>query len=651
MTTPMRALTAAVALLLTAGFATYTTAQPPAAPAGAEWRSYASDLASTKYSPLDQIDASNVSRLQIAWRWKSANFGARNEGNMETTPIMIGGVLYFAAGQRRVIIAADAATGETLWMYRLDEGTRASTFPRPYSRGVSYWSDGRGEDRILAVTAGYRLVALDAKTGVPVPTFGNKGLVDLYEGLERAKEGEIGLTSPPTVVKNVVVVGAALKNGTAPASKTNVPGDVRGFDVRTGKLLWTFHTIPRPGEFGYDTWKNSSAEYTGNTGVWAPISADEELGYIYLPVEEPTGDYYGGERPGNGLFGESLVCLDVNTGKRVWHYQLIHHGIWDWDPPAAPNLVDVTVDGKKIKAVAQVTKQGFVYAFDRVTGQPIWPIVERPVPQSTVPGEQTSATQPFPTKPAPFELQGFTPDYLNNLTPEIHAEAEKIASRYKMGTLFTPSMVPEEGGKQGVLMLPSVNGGANWQGAAVDPETGILYVGSMTDPWVFTMAKSTPDRSDMAYIGRGGRPDRALGMPIVRPPWGRITAIDMNTGDHVWMKANGPAPDAIRNLPAAKGLDLSEAGNPAPATLLVTKTLLFTGEGSGLVNGAPGGGGPTFRVFDKKTGKILHEMKMPGLTSGSPMTYFWRGKQYIVLATTNRTDGAELVALTLRDGN
>jgi quinoprotein glucose dehydrogenase len=638
-------------LLVTAGILTLT-AQPPTI-AGAEWRSYGSDLASTKYSPLDQINASNVNRLQIAWRWKSNNFGPRMEGNMETTPLMVGGVLYFSAGQRRVIIAADAATGETLWMYRLEEGTRASAFPRPYSRGVSYWSDGKGDDRVLAVTAGYRLVALDAKTGVPVPSFGSKGLVDLFDGLERAKEGEIGLTSPPTVVKNIVVVGAALKNGTSPASKTNVPGDVRGFDARTGKLLWTFHTIPRPGEFGYDTWKDSSAEYTGNTGVWAPISADEELGYLYLPVESPTGDYYGGHRPGNGLFGESLVCLDMNTGKRVWHFQLIHHGIWDWDPPAAPNLVNLTVDGKKIKAVAQVTKQGFVYAFDRVTGQPIWPIVERPVPQSEIPGEQTSPTQPFPTKPAPFDLQGTSVDVLNNLTPEIYAEAQKIASRYQMGPLFTPPMVPKEGGKQGVLMLPSVNGGANWEGAAVDPETGILYVGSVTDPWVLAMAPATPDRSDMAYIGgRGaGRPERPLGLPLVRPPWGRITAIDMNTGEHVWMKANGSAPDAYRNLPAAKGLDLSEAGNPAIAMLLVTKTLLFAGEGAGLVNGAPNGGGPTLRMFDKKTGKILHEMKMPGLTSGTPMTYLWRGKQYIVLATTNRTEGAELVALTLPNGN
>ncbi len=640
----------AVALLLGCGAITDTAAQTGnlAVPPGAEWRSYAADSFSTKYSPLDQITADNVSKLRVAWRWKSNNFGPRNEGNMETTPLMIGGRLYFTAGQRRAVIAADAETGETLWMYRLEEGERASLFPRPYNRGVAYWKDSNGEERIFAVTAGYNLVALDARTGVPVPSFGAKGIVDLYDGLERVKPGEIGATSPPIVVKDVIIVGAALKNGTSPTSKTNVPADVRGYDVRTGKRLWTFHTIPRAGEFGNETWKNRSWEYTGNTGVWAPMSADEELGYVYLPVESPTGDFYGGERPGDGLFGESLVCLDAKTGKRIWHFQFIHHGLWDWDLPAAPNLLDITVDGKKIKAVAQVTKQGFVYTFDRVTGQPVWPIQERPVPQSDIPGEKTSATQPFPSKPPAFDVQGTSLDILNDLTPELKAESEKIASRYRLGPLFTPPMVQDTGGKAGVLMLPSVNGGADWEGAALDPETGVLYVGSVTDPWVLAM-QPAGDRSDMRYIGgrAGGRPDRPLGLPLVRPPWGRITAIDMNKGEFLWQKGNGPAPEVYRNNPAVKGIDLSEAGNPAPAMLLVTKTLLFAGEGSGLLNGAPNGGGPAFRAIDKRTGKILHELKLNGVTSGTPMTYLWKGKQYIVIATTNRTEGAELVALTL----
>jgi len=641
-------------LLLASGVVTYTAAQSgnAALAAGAEWRSYAADSFSTKYSPLDQINADTVSKLRIAWRWKSNNFGPRNEGNMETTPLMIGGRLYFTAGQRRLVIAADAETGETLWMYRLEEGDRASLFPRPYNRGVTYWKDSNadssGAERIYAVTAGYNLVALDAKTGVPVPSFGAKGIVDLYDGLERVKAGEIGATSPPIIVKDVIIVGAALKNGTSPASKTNVPADIRAYDVRTGKRLWTFHTIPRAGELGNETWKNGSWEYTGNTGVWAPMSADEELGYVYLPVESPTGDFYGGERPGDGLFGESLVCLDASTGKRVWHFQFIHHGLWDWDLPAAPNLLDITVNGRKIKAVAQVTKQGFVYTFDRVTGQPVWPIEERPVAQSDIPDEKTSATQPFPSKPPAFDVQGTSLDILNDLTPALKAESEKIASRYRLGPLFTPPMVQDAGGKTGVLMLPSVNGGADWEGAAVDPETGVLYVGSVTDPWVLAM-QPAGDRSDMRYIGgrAGGRPDRPLGLPLVRPPWGRITAIDMNKGEFLWQKANGPAPDVYRNNPAVKGIDLSEAGNPAPAMLLVTRTLLFAGEGSGLLNGAPNGGGPAFRAIDKKTGKILHELNLNGVTSGTPMTYLWKGKQYIVIATTNRTDGAELVALTL----
>ncbi|HSP66195.1 MAG TPA: hypothetical protein VLN48_00620, partial [Bryobacteraceae bacterium] len=333
---------------------------------------------------------------------------------------------------------------------------------------------------------------------------------------------------------------------------------------------------------------------------------------------------------------------------RIWHFQFIHHGVWDWDLPAAPNLLDITVDGKKIKAVAQVTKQGFVYTFDRVTGQPVWPIGEHPVPQSDIPGEKTSATQPFPSKPPAFDVQGTSLDILNDLTPALKAESEKIASRYRLGPLFTPPMVQDTGGKTGVLMLPSVNGGADWEGAAVDPETGVLYVGSVTDPWVLAM-QPAGDRSDMKYIGgrAGGRPDRPLELPLVRPPWGRITAIDMNKGEFLWQKANGPAPEVYRNNPAVKGIDLSEAGNPAPAMLLVTKTLLFAGEGSGLLNGAPNGGGPAFRAIDKKTGKILHELKLNGVTSGTPMTYLWKGKQYIVIATTNRTEGAELVALTL----
>ena len=387
---------------------------PDALPNGA---TTAATPRSTKYSPLDQINASNVSKLHIAWSWNARNFGRRAEFNWEVTPLMVGGRLFFTAGTRRDAVAIDAATGETLWMYRLDEGARGETVARRNNRGLAYWSDGRDE-RILLISPGYQLIALDARTGRPIPAFGKDGIVDLWEGLDRAvvKPGQIGSCSPAIVVRDVVVVGAALQAGTAPRSKNNVPGYIRGYDVRTGKRLWTFRTIPQPGEFGNETWENGSWKFTGNTGAWGPLSADEELGYVYVPVETPTGDFYGGHRPGDNLFGESLVCLDARTGKRVWHFQLVHHGVWDWDPPTAPTLLDITVGGRRIKAVAQITKQAWVYVFDRVTGKPVWPIEERPVPQSDVPGERTSPTQPFPTKPAAFDRQGITlgrPDRLH----------------------------------------------------------------------------------------------------------------------------------------------------------------------------------------------------------------------------------------------
>src|SRR5450432_3127209 len=422
-----------------------------------EWRFYGGDAGTTKYSPLGQIDESNVKQLKIAWEWKAQNFGRRPDFNWEVTPLMAGGILYFTAGTRRDAVAVDAATGETLWMYRLDEGPRGAVVARTVNRGLAYWSDGKGDNRILLISPGYQLVALNAHTWTPVPGFGNNGLVDLTEGLDRAvvKPGQIGASSPAIVVRDTVVVGAALLTGTAPVSKENVPGYIRGFDVRTGKRLWTFHTIPRPGEFGFETWDNDSWKYTGNTGAWAPLSADEELGYVYIPVEMPTGDFYGGTRPGDNLFSDSLVCLDARTGKRIWHFQVVHHDIWDMDITAAPMLVDINVGGKLIKAVAIVTKQGFTYVFDRVTGEPVWPIVERPVPQSDVPGEKTAATQPFPTKPPAFDRQGTSLDDLIDFTPEIKAAAVAIAGQYQLGPLFTPPIVTDANGKRGTLLLPS----------------------------------------------------------------------------------------------------------------------------------------------------------------------------------------------------
>ena len=657
------------------------TAAPLSAQQGAskgEWRYYGGDAGSTKYSPLDQINAANVKQLEIAWRWKTENFGPRPDYNWEATPLMIGGVLYFTAGSRRNAVAVDGATGETLWMYRLDEGERGDRAVRTQNRGLAYWTDGKGDERIILISPGFQLVALNAKTGVPVTGFGKNGIVELTEGLDReiVKPGQIGASSPAIVIRDVVVVGAALGAGTAPASKENVPGYIRGFDVRTGKRIWTFRTIPRPGELGHETWEKDSWKYTGNTGAWAPLSADEELGYVYIPVEMPTGDFYGGTRLGDNLFSDSLVCLDARTGKRIWHFQTIHHDVWDWDLSSPPILTDITVNGKRIKAVAQVTKQAFTFVFDRVTGKPVWPIEERPVPQSDVPGERTSPTQPFPTKPVPFDRQGITNDDLIDFTPELKAEAVKIASQYKLGPLYLPPIVRDTDGKLGSLILPHHTGGANWPGGAFDPETGILYVSSITNPDSLALAVADPKRSDMGYVAGMGRPGGAArppggglqggmprfgpnaegfvrpnigpqGLPLVKPPWGRITAIDLNTGDHVWMIANGDAPAAVKNHPAMKGIDLQKAGKPERSPLMVTKTLLFGADGPGLFNAGPGAGGKILRAIDKKTGIIIHEFTLPASTTGVPMTYMIDGKQYIVVATGARGVPAELVALAI----
>ena len=636
-----------------------------------EWRFYGGDAGATKYSSLDQINEANVKELKTAWVWKSQNFGRRPDFNWEVTPLMIGGVLYFTAGTRRDVVAVDAATGETLWMYRLDEGPRGAVVARTVNRGLAYWSDGKGDDRILLISPGYQLIALNAKSGTPIQGFGNNGLIDLTEGLDRdaVKPGKIGASSPAIVVRDTVVVGAALLAGTAPPTKENVPGYIRGFDVRTGKRLWTFHTIPRPGEFGHETWENDSWKFTGNTGAWAPLSGDEELGYVYIPVEMPTGDFYGGNRPGTNVFSDSLVCLDARTGKRIWHFQLVHHDIWDWDIAAPPILVDITVNSKKIKAVAQVTKQAFTYVFDRVTGQPVWPIEERPVPQSDVPGEQTSPTQPFPTRPAAFDRQGTSLDDLIDFTPALHAEALKIASQYKMGPLYTPPIVADTNGKAAMLLLPAHVGGANWPGGAVDAETGVLYVSSVTNAEALAVIKADPKRSDMGYVGgRGGGGGRSTatpsdedqsvrpaartnigpqGLPLAKPPWGRITAIDLNTGDHLWMIANGEAPDYVKNHPALKGIDLSHTGRPSRSPLLVTKTLLFGADGNNLFASPAGAGGTTFRAIQKKTGKVIHEMALPAMATGVPMTYMAGGRQFIVVAVGAAGYPAELVALAL----
>ena len=629
----------------------FTTA-PVLAQSGAkdgEWRHWGADSGTTHYSPLDQINRDNVGDLEIAWRWRTDNLGPRPDFEYRATPLMVGGVLYTTAGTRRDVVAIDGETGETLWMFRYDEGSRAQRAPNRglSGRGVAYWADGQGNERLFYVTLGYRLVALNPKTGRPVPDFGQDGVVDLWEELDQDKtpqEGDFSLTSAPAVVGDVVVVGAAMR-------QSEIAGFPRGFDVQNGQRLWAFHTIPQGDEFGNDSWEGDSWRHTGNTGVWAPVSVDEDLGYVYLGVETPTNDWYGGRRLGDNLFANSLVCVDAETGERVWHFQLTHHDIWDYDIPAAANLVDITVKGKPIKAVVQVSKQAFAYVFDRVTGEPVWPIEEKPVPPSDISGERASPTQPFPTKPPPFDRQGITLEDLIDLTPELHAQALEIAKKYRLGSLYTPSSLIDPDGTQGTLMLPSANGGASWQGAAADPETGILYIPSTTNVWLLGLL-SDESRNERRYVTAGaGYNNPAIqpqGLPLVKPPWSRITAIDLNTGERLWMTPNGAAPTYISDHPALQGVDLSNAGTGDNSGLLVTKTLLFAGQGAAVQGVHPGAGGRMFRAIDKKTGEVIAEFELPANQSGVPMTYMLGGKQYIVVAVSTQGNlPGELVALAL----
>ena len=661
-----RRLLVSVVFLLGAALVAWngTLAGQSGAPRG-EWPTYGGDLASTRYSPLDQITADNFSKLEVAWRFKTDALGPRPEFNFQSTPLMVGGVLFTTAGSRRAVVALDAATGEMLWMHSEHEGPRGDGAPRRLSgRGLAYWTDGK-ESRILYVTPGYRLVALDAETGALVPGFGANGVVDLRLDNDQDMDlvtADIGLHAAPVVARDVIVIGAAHLVSGSPRSKTNAKGYVRGFDVRTGTRKWIFHTIPGPGEFGNDTWENDSWAYTGNAGVWAQMSIDEELGLVYLPVELPTGDTYGGHRPGAGLFGESLVAVDLQTGERKWHYQLVHHGLWDHDIPCAPILVDITVDGRAIKAVAQPVKQGFVYVFDRLTGEPVWPIEERPVPQGDVPGEWYSPTQPFPTKPPAYDRQGVSLDDLIDFTPELKAEAVKAVSRYKLGPLFTPPVASKWEGPLATLVLPNFNGGVNWPGGSFDPETKRLYMYSFTQIWALGVVPGDPTRTDFNYVsglardpnappaGRGGGGGGGLtvqGLPIIKPPYGRITAMDLDKGEIVWQVAHGETPDNIKNHPALKGLNIPRTGQPLGRIgTLVTKTLLIAGEPA-FTTTANGQRGAMLRAYDKATGAEVGAVYMPAPQTGSPMTYMLNGRQYIVLAISGGAYSGELLALRL----
>jgi quinoprotein glucose dehydrogenase len=707
-----------------------STSAPAQTTKDTEWPTYGADLANTRYRPLDQINASNFNKLELAWSFKTDSLGTRPEFKLEGTPLMVKGVLYATGGTRRSVFALDAATGELLWVHGEHEGARAVAAPRQLSgRGLAYWSDGK-EERILYVTPAYRLVALDAKTGVPVHTFGDSGAVDLKLNDDQTIQpdlitGEIGLQSAPVVAGNTIIVGAAFREGMTPKSMRNNKGYVRGFDVRTGKRLWIFHTIPQKNEFGYDSWQKGSAEYTGNTGVWTQISVDEKLGLVYLPVESPTGDYYGGHRPGNDLFGESLVCVDLKTGERKWHFQLVHHPLWDMDISSAPLLADIKVDGKNVQAVAQPTKQGFLYVFDRVTGKPVWPIEEKPVPQGEVPDEWYSPTQPFPTKPPAYARNGVGPEDLIDFTPALHDEALTLVSRYKIGPVFTPPVESKVGGPLATLTLGTASGGTNWPGGSYDPETHTVFVfacNACLTP--IGLVRAPKEISDMEYVagtagqevrmrngpgenagadspqpgrggaggggaaaasgggtgggrGRGGRgagrgatatppagdapaPARGggggggfgggttvQGLPLIKPPYATISAINLDRGEIVWQIAHGDTPDAIRNHPALKGVDIPRTGQSGyNIGTLITRSLVIAGDSSVNLT-ASGARGAMLRAYDKTNGKEVGSVLMPAQESGSPMTYMVNGKQYIVIAISGGAYSGEYRAYRL----
>ena len=649
-----------------------------------EWGVFGADRGATRYSPLDQIDADNVSDLEVAWRWSARNYGTPPpSARTQISPIVVDGVMYTTIGNQRSVVAVEAATGETLWSWRPGDneqrwGDIIEPVARSAGRGVTYWTDGAGDERIFVVTPSYQLVALDADTGQLVEDFGDVGVVDMMDDLRWAerpatvRDGRVANTSPPAILGNVLIASISLHTGSIPTRASpnevwpmNIPGDVVAYDTRSGRMLWRFNTVPKEGEFGVETWLkadeslwnvgtgthpwvqerpdllDASWKYTGNIGHWAPVTVDEELGLFYVPTETATNDYFGGYRPGDNLFANSVIALDAETGERRWHFQLTHHELWDYDLPTAPILVDVEVDGAPVKALAQLSKQGFVYVLNRETGEPVWPIEERPVPGSDVPGEWTSPTQPFPTRPPAFERQGVLEDDLIDFTPELRAEALRIVEDYRLGPIYTPPSVVEEGGNRGTLALPSAGGGVNWPGGAVDAEAGILFVPSLTRPQLFALTDGTEGTGVRRHISFAAGAPTVRDLPLVKPPYGRITAIDLNSGEMLWQVPHGETPRYIQEHPDLQDVDVPRTGTQTQGSgLLVTSTLLFSGEGAR--------GAPVLRAFDKQTGDVVHELELPGgPTTGFPITYMAGDQQYIVVAALDEERVAELVAFAL----
>ncbi len=604
------------------------------------WTHFNGTEKSLRYADLDQINASNVADLEIAWAFDSSPYGPSPETYSVSQPLMVNGRVFATMGSTRNVVALDAISGQVLWMWRPNESQRFAKAPRKGSgKGLSYYNGG-GQEVIFTITPGYYLVALNAQTGDPVPTFGAGGFLDLQSGLRLGpgrEDMDIGISFPPLVVDDVVIAGAAHEVGMRPLSQNNVKGDIRGFDARSGDLLWTFKTIPERGQVGYETWLDGSAEYTGNAGVWSMMSADPERGVVYLPVEAATGDRYGAYRPGNNLFSSSTVALDYKTGERKWHFQTTHHDIWDWDTPSAPLVIDLP-DGTP--AVVQTLKQSHLFMFNPETGEPLFPVEERPVPASDVPGEIVSSTQPYPTLPPPYDRQGFQADDLVDFTPEIAARAAEIASNYRFSELYTPPSLYKDpkDGTLGTLHLPSSTGGSNWEGAPYDPETGIIYISSRTATSVLTLVNE-PDASSMRYIQGGGRTPSVDGIPLVKPPYGSITAIDLSTGKHVWKIVNGDTPESIKNHPLLAGVDIPPTGKPTRSGMVLTKSLLFFGEGPG--------GSPLLHAVDKATGETVAEIELPASVTGLPMTYMIDGKQFILMTVSDFQNGAKLISLSL----